>query len=197
MKKTLIKSGILIAILLFLAFSKNAPYAIWYGDYLFKKSVKIEDTLSIGNRLEIGGDRNTIDSVLGLTKLNNISASGDTSYFIGSKDGGFIPRYIYGANIKGGLPAHNQAASTITSGLLAVAIGGLNNATFTDGQFIIFDIANSKFVSSGYSYLDFPAHTEGTAAPSGGKNGDEYYKTDEGKLYKKLNGSWELIWTAP
>lgn len=37
------------------------------------------------------------------------------------------------------------------------------------------------------------AWSSGTSEPSGGENGDFYFKTDTGDVYKKAAGGWEVI----
>jgi hypothetical protein len=72
--------------------------------------------------------------------------------------------------------AHTHAASDIVSGLLAIARGGLNNATWTNSQLIRMNAAGTAFESSGKEISDFAATSHHTQHEHGG--GDVVTVTD-------------------
>ena len=53
------------------------------------------------------------------------------------------------------LASHNHSGSDINSGLVPVVYGGSNNNSYTDTQFLLFDLGNNRFQSSGYSASSF------------------------------------------
>ncbi len=64
--------------------------------------------------------------------------------------------------------AHNQSASTITSGTLAIARGGTNQTSYTDQQFVMYDSGFGKLLSSGFTGSAFAPAAEGVT------NGDSH-----------------------
>jgi len=66
--------------------------------------------------------------------------------------------------------AHNQSASTINDGVLALARGGLANATFTNSQFLMKSPDTATIVSSGYTAASFAASSH--VGATGGAHGD-------------------------
>lgn len=67
MKKLFLIYILFVGIILPQNFSKNMPFNYWKGDYLFKKSIQVDDSTWIGNYLDIG-DRIKIDSATGTIK---------------------------------------------------------------------------------------------------------------------------------
>ena len=67
--------------------------------------------------------------------------------------------------------AHNQSAATITTGTLALARGGTNNTSYTDGKFLIYDLAGGNIQSTPFSDSSYADAAHKTQHQNGG--GDE------------------------